>query len=82
MSVASTLGQRAVKRVGNVLVASLPPGSLAIVSSLLGGFVAGGLGRLKGEEPNLSPAVSARGSQGRTSAFPGVSIALCACHNI
>lgn len=82
MSIASTLGQRAVKRVGNVLVAVLLPGSLAIASSVLGGFATEGSGRLKGEEPNLSPAARARGSQGSTSAFPGVSIIFCVCCNL
>lgn len=74
--------QRAVKHVGNVLVAALLPGSLATVSSVLGGFATGGSGRLEGEEPNLSPAARARGSQGSTSAFPGVSIIFCVCCNL
>lgn len=82
MSIASTLGQRAVKRVGNVLVAVLLPGSLAIASSVLGGFATEGSGRLKGEEPNLSPAARARGSQGSIPAFPGVSIIFCVCCNL
>lgn len=82
MSIASTFGQRAVKCVGNVLVAALLPGSLAIVSSVLGGFVTGGSGRLEGEEPTLSPAARARGSQGSTSAFPGVSIIFSVCCNL